>query len=191
MPPSHNPIFAVETKDFIPSGMVDWLNNPIPAPDAFEEGNLANISPPSKSIFPLNRESSKKSSLEQLVLLKKSLPTKPSSRNFGTYSPGHTQRCLASTLLLSNITSTHGRTSHPFAKKNDRYTQLRPRLSKLKLKNYVRPGLFILSLTLRGFPTLYPLTKNRAPSAFAPTFAISIMLVQKKLPNAFHRSDYR
>jgi hypothetical protein len=45
MPPSHNPIFAVETKDFIPSGMVDWFNNPIPAPDAFEEGNLANISP--------------------------------------------------------------------------------------------------------------------------------------------------
>jgi hypothetical protein len=45
MPPSHNLIFAVETKDFIPSGTVDWFNNPIPAPDTFEEGNLANISP--------------------------------------------------------------------------------------------------------------------------------------------------
>jgi hypothetical protein len=45
MPPSHNPIYAVETKDFIPSGPIDWFNNPIPAPDAFEEGNLANISP--------------------------------------------------------------------------------------------------------------------------------------------------
>jgi hypothetical protein len=45
MPTSHNPIFAVETKDFIPSGTVDWFKNPIPAPDAFEEGNLANISP--------------------------------------------------------------------------------------------------------------------------------------------------
>jgi hypothetical protein len=45
MPPSHNPIYAVETKDFIPSGTVDWFNNPIPALDAFEEGNLANISP--------------------------------------------------------------------------------------------------------------------------------------------------
>jgi hypothetical protein len=45
LPPSHNPIFAVETKDFIPLGTVDWFNNPIPAPDAFEEGNLANISP--------------------------------------------------------------------------------------------------------------------------------------------------
>jgi hypothetical protein len=45
MPPSHNPIFVVETKDFIPLGTVDWFNNPIPAPDSFEEGNLANISP--------------------------------------------------------------------------------------------------------------------------------------------------
>jgi hypothetical protein len=45
MPPSHNPIYAVETKDFIPSGTTDWFKNPIPAPDAFEEGNLANISP--------------------------------------------------------------------------------------------------------------------------------------------------
>jgi hypothetical protein len=45
MPPSQNPIYAVETKDFIPSGPIDWFNNPIPAPDAFEEGNLANISP--------------------------------------------------------------------------------------------------------------------------------------------------
>jgi hypothetical protein len=45
MPPSHNPVYAVETKNFIPSGTVDWFNNPIPALDAFEEGNLANISP--------------------------------------------------------------------------------------------------------------------------------------------------
>jgi hypothetical protein len=45
MPPKQNPIYAVETKDFIPSGPIDWFNNPIPAPDAFEEGNLANISP--------------------------------------------------------------------------------------------------------------------------------------------------
>ena len=45
MPPSLNPVYAVETKDFIPSGTIDWFNNPIPAPDAFEEGNLANISP--------------------------------------------------------------------------------------------------------------------------------------------------
>jgi hypothetical protein len=32
-------------KYFIPFGHIDWFNNPIPSPDAFEEGNMANISP--------------------------------------------------------------------------------------------------------------------------------------------------
>jgi hypothetical protein len=45
MPPNQHPIYAVETKDFIPSGPIDWFKNPIPAPDDFEEGNMANISP--------------------------------------------------------------------------------------------------------------------------------------------------
>ena len=36
--------FAVESKDFLPP-KVDWFKDPIPAPDAFEEGNMANISP--------------------------------------------------------------------------------------------------------------------------------------------------
>ena len=36
--------FSVETKDFI-HGKFNWFKNPIPAPDAFEEGNMANISP--------------------------------------------------------------------------------------------------------------------------------------------------
>ena len=35
--------FAVESKDFLPP-KVDWFKDPIPAPDAFEEGNMANIS---------------------------------------------------------------------------------------------------------------------------------------------------
>ena len=38
------PQFAVESKDFLPP-KVDWFKDPIPAPDAFEEGNMANISP--------------------------------------------------------------------------------------------------------------------------------------------------
>jgi hypothetical protein len=45
MPPNQNPIYAVETKDFIPSGPIDWFNNLVPAPYAFKEGNMANISP--------------------------------------------------------------------------------------------------------------------------------------------------
>jgi hypothetical protein len=36
MLPNQNPIYAVKTKDFIPSGPIDWFNNPIPAPNAFE-----------------------------------------------------------------------------------------------------------------------------------------------------------
>jgi hypothetical protein len=44
-PPSQASICAIKTKDFIPSGHIDWFNNPIPTPDAFEEGNMANISP--------------------------------------------------------------------------------------------------------------------------------------------------
>jgi hypothetical protein len=36
---------VIETKDFIPLGHIDWFKNPIPSPDAFEEGNMANISP--------------------------------------------------------------------------------------------------------------------------------------------------
>ena len=38
-------IYAIESKDFLTSGKVDWFKNPIPTPDAFEEGNMSNISP--------------------------------------------------------------------------------------------------------------------------------------------------
>jgi hypothetical protein len=179
MPPNQNPIYAVETKDFIPSGPIDWFNNPILAIDAFEEGNMANISPSIKSTFSLKMASSKKSSLELLALLRKSPHIKPSSRNIGIFSPGHTHKCLASIPLLSRIASTPSLTSHQFARNNDRYTHLKPRLSKTKLTNYVRLGLFTPLLILHGFPTLYLSTKNRALSMFAPTFTISITHVQK------------
>jgi hypothetical protein len=45
MPPNQHPIYAVETKYFLPLGHIDWFNNPIASPGAFEEGNIANISP--------------------------------------------------------------------------------------------------------------------------------------------------
>jgi hypothetical protein len=44
-PPNQGSICAIKTKDFIPSGHIDWFNNPIPTPNSFEEGNMANISP--------------------------------------------------------------------------------------------------------------------------------------------------
>ena len=43
----------METKDFI-HGKVDWFKNPIPALDAFEEGNIANISPTIKTNISTN-----------------------------------------------------------------------------------------------------------------------------------------
>ena len=36
--------FLVEAKDFI-HDQLDWFKNPIPTPETFEEGNMANISP--------------------------------------------------------------------------------------------------------------------------------------------------
>jgi hypothetical protein len=105
--------------------------------------------------------------------------TNPSSRNIGIFLPGHTQRCLASIPLLSNIASIPGLTSHQFAKNSGHYTHPNPWLSKPKLTSYVLPISFTPSLIPHGFPTLYLLTKNRALSMFAPTFATSITHVPK------------
>jgi hypothetical protein len=38
-----HPIYAVETKDFIPSGHIEWFNNPILTPDAFEEDDHEHV----------------------------------------------------------------------------------------------------------------------------------------------------
>jgi hypothetical protein len=48
-PPNQNPIYIIKTKYFIPSGHIDWFNNPIPTLNAFEEGNMANIYPTIKN----------------------------------------------------------------------------------------------------------------------------------------------
>lgn len=37
--------FTTEAKDLIPFGDIDWFQNPIPSPNSFDEGNVANISP--------------------------------------------------------------------------------------------------------------------------------------------------
>ena len=52
--------FSVETKDFI-HGKVDWFKNPIPAPDAFKEGNMGTFFQPSKSTSQPTLRSLKKS----------------------------------------------------------------------------------------------------------------------------------
>ena len=52
---SHSDQFSMETKDFI-HGKVDWFKNPIPTPDAFEEGNMENILPTIKINISTNSE---------------------------------------------------------------------------------------------------------------------------------------
>ena len=49
-------IYAIESKYFLPSGKVDWFKDPIPMPDAFEEGNISNISPTIKVNISQNPE---------------------------------------------------------------------------------------------------------------------------------------
>jgi hypothetical protein len=179
MPPNQNPIYAVETKDFIPQGLSTGSKIPFLPLMLLKKETWPTFPPPLKSTFPLKMASSKKSPLELLALLRKSPHIKPSSRNIGIFLPGHTRKCLASIPLLSNIASTPGLTLHQFTKNNDRYTHPKPRLSKPKLTNYALSGSFTPSPIPHGFPTLYPLTKNRALSVFAQTFAISITHVPK------------
>lgn len=45
--PTHD-VCTIESKDFPPSGHVDWFKNPIPTLDTFEEGNMSSISPTTK-----------------------------------------------------------------------------------------------------------------------------------------------
>ena len=37
--------YTIEVEYLIPLGHIDWFQHPIPALDAFEKGNMANISP--------------------------------------------------------------------------------------------------------------------------------------------------
>jgi hypothetical protein len=81
VPPSQNSIYAIETKYFIPSGHIDWFNNPIPAPDTFEEGNMANISPTIKIDISIKPGIIEEITIGTHALLKNSSLTKLSSRN--------------------------------------------------------------------------------------------------------------
>jgi hypothetical protein len=123
--------------------------------------------------------SSRKSPLELLALLRKSLPIQPSSRNIEIFFPDHTHKFLASIPLSSNITSKPEPTLHEFTKNNDCYTHPKQQPSKPKLTNYVLLGSFTPSPIHHRFPTLYPLTRNMALSASAQNFAISITHVPK------------
>jgi hypothetical protein len=178
-PPNQHPIYAVETKDFIPSGPIDWFKNPIPAPDAFEEGNMANISPTIKIDISI-----KNGVVEEITIGAACTPQEITAykalfqeyRDIFAWSYTEMPGLIP---LSSNIASTPGPTLHQFVKNNDRYTHPKQRPSKLKLTNYALLGSSTPSPIHHGFPTLYPLTKNRALSASARTFVISITHVPK------------
>jgi hypothetical protein len=129
-PPSQASICAIETKDFIPSGHIDWFNNPIPAPDAFEEGNMANISPTVKIDISI-----KPGIIEEITIGAACSPEELTAykalfQEYRIFFPGHIQRCPTSILLSSNIASTHGLMSPQYVKRNDHCTHPKPRLSK-------------------------------------------------------------
>jgi hypothetical protein len=178
-PPNQHPIYAVETKDFIPSGHIDWFNNPIPAPDAFEEGNMANISPTIKIDISIKNGVVEEITIGAACTPEEITAYKALFQKYRTFLPGHTWRCPALTPLSSNIESTLGLISHLSAKNNDRYTHPKQRPSRLRLINYALQGSFTPSPIRHGSPTLSLLTKNRALFMSVRIFATSITPVPK------------
>jgi hypothetical protein len=178
-PPKQHPIYAVKTKDLIPSGPIDWFKNPIPAPDAFEEGNMANISPTIKINISIKNGIVEEITIGVACTPQEITAYKSLFQEYRDIFAWSSRKFLASIPLSSNIASTPGLTLHQFVKNNDRYTHPKQRPSKPKLTNYALPGSFTPSPIPHGFPTLYPLTKNRALSVFAQTFAISTTHVPK------------
>jgi hypothetical protein len=80
---------------FYSLGHIDWFNNPIPAPDAFEEGNMANISPTVKIDISIKPGIVEEITIGVHAPLKNSLLTKLSFRNTRIFFPGHIWRCLS------------------------------------------------------------------------------------------------
>jgi hypothetical protein len=95
MPPSHNPFTRSKPKTLSHQGLSIGSTIPFLHLTLLKKVIWLTFPPPSKSTFPLKMALSKKSSLEQLALLRKSRHIKPSSKNIGISLPGHTQRCLA------------------------------------------------------------------------------------------------
>ena len=81
---------SVKAKDFLPHGHDDWFKKPIPAPDTFEKGNMANISPTITVNIPAL---SRTYFLELPSIPRRSQLTKHFSKSFAMCSPGHIQRC--------------------------------------------------------------------------------------------------
>jgi hypothetical protein len=116
-PPLTPTFCAFETKDFIPPRHTDWFKNPIPTPDAFEEGNMANISPTIKVDISIKPGIVEEITLGVHAPLKKSLPTRLFFKSIMTFFPSHILKFLVLTQPLLNIKLTLGKMLHPVHQK--------------------------------------------------------------------------
>jgi hypothetical protein len=101
-------VYAIETKDFIPPGHVDWFKNQIPTPDTFEEGKMANISPTIKIDISIKPGIVEEITLGVACSPKEVTTYKDLFQEFRIYFPGHIQKFLGSIQPLLNIESIHG-----------------------------------------------------------------------------------
>jgi hypothetical protein len=170
----------VETKDFISSGHIDWFNNPIPAPDAFEEGNMVNISPTIEIDISI-----KNGVVEEITIGAACIPQEITAYKalFQEYRDifawSYTEMSGLDPSIVEYLIDTWPDIT-PVHQNKDRYTHPKQCPSNPRLRNYVQLGSSTPSPIPHEFPALYPLTKNRALSASAHNFTISITHVPKK-----------
>jgi hypothetical protein len=114
---TNTPYTCSRNQGFYPIGHIDWFNNPIPAPDSFEEGNMANISPTIKIDISIKNGIVEEITIGAACTPQEIIAYKSLFQEYQDILLGHTQKCLALIPLSSNITSTLGLTLPQFVKK--------------------------------------------------------------------------
>lgn len=151
--------YTFETKDFIPSGHINWFKNPIPTLDAFEEGNMANISPTIKMDISCTLGVMENISVGEFFSLTESVNPKHLFEEFRYTFRGLTKRCLDLNLPFPNTISTLGLTLPLSDRSNVLCTQPRPWLLKLKWINYGKKNSFSL-FSMSWVSNPIPITKK-------------------------------
>jgi hypothetical protein len=158
---------------------VDWFKNPIPTPDAFEEGNMANISPTIKIDISVKPGIIEEITLDAACSPEEVQAYKALFQEFRDIFPGPIHKCLG----LDPTIVEHQIDTWPdvalFAKRNDHYTLQNPWLSKMKSTSCILQGSFTPLHTLLGSQTLSQSTRNKEPFRFAPISETSIKPVPK------------
>jgi hypothetical protein len=161
-------------------GHIDWFNNPIPAPDAFEEGNMANISPTIKIDISI-----KSGVVEEITIGAACSPEEITTYKalFQEYrdifSWSYTEMPGLDPSIVEHRIDTWPDITPVHQKNNVHYTHPKQRPSRPRLTNYALLGSSTPSPIRHGSPTPSLLTKNRALSMSVRTFTISITPVPK------------